>query len=84
MSRSSHTLDRFDVSFDDDHLIADAGLLLPATLAEHLGLKGLLDRHVDLGQAPGRANPGHKAMTLIHSALAGGTASMTPPGSALA
>lgn len=48
------------------------GLLLPATLAEHLGLKGLLDRHVELGKAPGRANPGHKAMTLLHSALAGG------------
>jgi Transposase DDE domain group 1 len=72
MSPSSHTLDRLDVSFDDDHLVADAGLVLPATLAEHLGLKDLLDRYVDLGEAPGRANPGHKAMTLIHSALAGG------------
>jgi hypothetical protein len=72
MKPSSHTLDRIAVSFDDDHLVADAGLMLPATLAEHLGLKELLDRHVDLGEAPGRANPGHKAMTLINSALAGG------------
>jgi hypothetical protein len=72
MSPSSHTLDQLDVGFDDDHLVADAGLLLPATLAAHLGLKDLIDRHVDLGDAPGRANPGHKAMTLIHSALAGG------------
>ncbi len=72
MQPSSHDLDRLAVSFDDDHLVADAGLMLPATLAEHLGLKGLLDRHVDLGEARGRANPGHKAMTLIHSALAGG------------
>lgn len=72
MKRSSHTLDRLEVTFDDDHLVGDAGLVLPATLAQHLGLKGLLDQHVDLGDRPGRANPGHKAMTLIHSALAGG------------
>lgn len=72
MKPSSHTLDRLEVSFDDDRLVADAGLLLPATLAQHLGLKELLDRHVHLGDRPGRANPGHKAMTLINSALAGG------------
>jgi hypothetical protein len=46
--------------------------MLPATLAQHLGLLELLDEHVDLGDAPGRAHVGHKAMTLIHSALAGG------------
>jgi len=72
MRPSSHTLDRLDVSFDDDHLVASAGLLLPATLAQHLGLKELFDSHVDLGDAPGRANPGHKAMTIVHSLLAGG------------
>ncbi len=32
----------------------------------------MFDDHVDLGQAVGHANVGHKAMTLIHSALAGG------------
>lgn len=58
--------------FDDGRLVANAGLLLPATLAQHLGLRELLDHHVDLGEARGRANVGHKAMTLIHSALAGG------------
>jgi hypothetical protein len=31
--RSSHSLDRLDTDFDDEHLVADAGLLLPATLA---------------------------------------------------
>ena len=36
--RSLHTLDRVEVIFDDEHLVADAGLILPATLAEHLGL----------------------------------------------
>ena len=28
--RSSHSLDRLDVAFDDDRLVADAGLILPA------------------------------------------------------
>ncbi len=70
--RSSHTLDRLDVVFDDDHLVADAGLLLPATLAHHLGLRELVERHLDLGAAPGRANAGDKLLTLVASALAGG------------
>jgi hypothetical protein len=29
--RSSPTVDRVDTAFDDDRLVADAGLLLPAT-----------------------------------------------------
>ena len=70
--RSSHSLDRLDVAFDDDRLVADAGLLLPATLAAHLGLKELVERHLDLGAAAGRANPGDKLLTLVMSALAGG------------
>jgi Transposase DDE domain group 1 len=69
---SSHSLDRIAVTFDDEHLVANAGLIAPATLAQHLGLRELFDQHVDLGAAAGRANVGHKAMTLIHSALAGG------------
>ena len=70
--RSSHSLDRFDTAFDDDRLVADAGLLLPATLAHHLGLRGLVERHLHLGSAAGRANVGDKLLTLIFSALAGG------------
>jgi Transposase DDE domain group 1 len=70
--RSSHSLDRLDVAFDDDRLVADAGLLLPATLAQHLGLKELVETHLDLGRATGRANVGDKLLSLIMSALAGG------------
>jgi hypothetical protein len=70
--RSSHTLDRMDTRFDDDRLVADAGLLLPATLAQHLGLRQLVERHLDLGAAVGRANAGDKLLTLVMSALAGG------------
>ncbi len=72
MQPSSHTLDRLGVEFDDPHLVANAGLLLPATLAQHLGLREVVEQHLDLGDAPGRANVGHKAMSLIHSMLAGG------------
>ncbi len=70
--RSSHSLDRLDVAFDDERLVADAGLLLPATLAQHLGLRELVDEHLDLGPAAGRANVGDKLLTLVMSALAGG------------
>jgi len=33
---SSHTLD-LDIAFDATHAVANAGLLLPATLAQRLG-----------------------------------------------
>ncbi len=69
---SSHSLDAIAVTFDDEHLVADAGLIQPATLAQHLGLRELFNARVDLGHAAGRANVGDKAMTVIHSVLAGG------------
>ena len=65
-------LDRIYVAFDDHRLVANAGLLLPVTVAHHLGLGELVDHHVDLGDAPGRANAGDKMLTLVASALAGG------------
>ena len=64
--------DRIQIAFDDHRLVANAGLMLPTTLAQHLGLPQLVDRHLDLGRAPGRANTGDKIMTLVASALAGG------------
>ena len=70
--RSSHSLDRVAVAFDDQRLIANAGLLFPATLGEHLGLRELVDAHVDLGSAAGRAHAGEKLVALVASALAGG------------
>ncbi len=72
MRSSCHSLDRIGVTFDDDHAVANAGLIQPATLAQHLGLRELFDEYVDLGAARGHANVGIKAMTLIESALAGG------------
>jgi hypothetical protein len=70
--RSSHTLDRLETAFDDDRLVPDAGPVLPATLAQHLGLRHLVDEHLQLGARPGRANVGDNLLTLVLPALAGG------------
>ena len=64
--------DRIQIAFDDHGLVANAGLILPATLALRLGLPQLLRKRLDLGGAPGRANTGDKMMTMVASALAGG------------
>ena len=64
--------DRVQIAFDDHRLVANAGLLLPVTLARHLGLGQPVDNHIDLGDAPGLANTGDKMLTLVASALAGG------------
>ena len=52
--------DRIQITFDDRRLVANAGLILPATLALRLGLPELVQRRLDLGNAPGRANTGDK------------------------
>ena len=64
--------DRIQIAFNDHRLVANAGLILPMTLAHHLGLGKLVDRHVDPGDVSGRANPEDKMLTLVASALAGG------------
>jgi hypothetical protein len=69
---SSHTLDQLDIAFDDTHAIANAGLLLPATLAERLGIEQAADALIDLGERAGAHRPSRKLLTLVHSMLAGG------------
>jgi Transposase DDE domain group 1 len=71
-SMASHTLDQLDICFDDTHAIANAGLLLPATLAERLGIEQTADQLIDLGERPGPHRPGRKLLTLVHAMLAGG------------
>jgi hypothetical protein len=70
--QSSHALDRTEITFDDDHAVANAGLLMTATLAERLGLEALVEEMVDLGLRPGAARPGRKVITLVQSMVAGG------------
>jgi hypothetical protein len=69
---SSHTLDQLDTCFDDTHAVANAGLLLAATLAERLGIEQTADQVIDLGERAGAYRPGRKLLTLVHAMLAGG------------
>jgi hypothetical protein len=69
---SSHVvLDQVEVAFDDERVVASAGLLLAATLAERLGIEQATDQLVDLGDRPGAARPGRKLLTLVHAMIAG-------------
>ena len=58
-------LDRIQIAFDDHRLVANAGLILPITLARHLGLSQLVQQHLDLGDAPGRANAGFQPSLIV-------------------
>ena len=51
------------VVFDDERAVANAGVVLPAVLAERLGIEALVDRTVDLGDRVGAANAGRKVMS---------------------
>ena len=68
-------LDGIEVRFDDDRAVADAGIVLAATLAGRLGVEALVDQTVELGDRAGAANSGAKVMTLI-SAIALGADSI--------
>ena len=48
---SQNNPDRIRIVFDDHRLVANAGLLLPATLARHLGLSPNPPRE-GLGDSP--------------------------------
>ena len=65
-------VDAVKVRFDEDRLVSDAGLVLTATLADRLGLEGLVNESVWLGYGtPGAALPGRKVMTLVSGMLTG-------------
>ncbi len=64
-------LDSLGVEFDDERLIANAGLVLVATLSKRLGIEQMVDKMVRLGERAGAAHPGRKVATLIHAIAAG-------------
>ncbi|MBW3544175.1 MAG: aminotransferase class I/II-fold pyridoxal phosphate-dependent enzyme, partial [Bacteroidetes bacterium] len=53
-----HTLDRFAVTFDDDHAVADAGLILTGTLVQRFGLEQLIDDKTKAIYVETIGNPG--------------------------
>jgi hypothetical protein len=71
VSGVSRGIDRIEVTFDDPSLVANAGLLLPATLVARLGLEALVDQTVWLVGRVGGASPGRKVLTLVAAVLAG-------------
>ena len=73
VSAISHKIDRLEAVFDDESLVADAGLLTVATLMDRLGLEDVVDSMVRLGRRPGGARPGRKVLTLVASMLLGGS-----------
>jgi hypothetical protein len=69
----SRGLDRIEVTFDDPSLVADAGLIVPATLMVRLGLEELVNATLKLVGRVGGARPGRKVLTLVATILAGGS-----------
>jgi Transposase DDE domain group 1 len=69
----SRGIDRMAVTFDDPGLVANAGLVVPATLMARLGLEGLVDRSVRLVGRVGGSRPGRKVLTLVATILVGGS-----------
>ena len=66
------------MTFDDEHLVANAGLLLVATLDTRLGIEELIDGTVRLVGRVGGALPGRKVLTLVYAIVAGARRSTTP------
>ena len=70
-------LDPLAVEFDDERAVANAGLLLPASLAGRLGIEALVNETVDLSGRAGGAGPGRKVLTLCQAMLLGADSSTT-------
>lgn len=64
-------LNSIRAEFDDQRLVADAGVLLASTLMNRLGLEDLVDNTLDLGKRPGASRPGRKVSSLIAAMLLG-------------
>ena len=73
MTAVSRSLDRVEVTFDEPGLVADAGLLVVATLIVRLGLETLVNQTVVLAGRAGGSRPGRKVLTVVASILAGGS-----------
>jgi hypothetical protein len=71
VSSVSRRIDRIRVTFDEPNLVANAGLLLVATLVARLDLECLINATVRLAGRVGGARPGRKVLTLVHAMVAG-------------
>lgn len=62
-------LDGIEIAFDDGALVADAGLVLPATLRDRLGAQELLEERVR--RPNDRRGAGARALSVVFAMLAG-------------
>jgi len=69
VTTSSRNLDGLQATFNHERIVANAGLILPATLMTRLGLEALINTWVRTGSS----RPGRKILTLVAAMLAGGT-----------
>ena len=67
----SHVPDRLSVTFDDESLVANAGLLVVATLSARLGIATIVEATVRMAGLVGGARPGRKVLTVVHAIVAG-------------
>ncbi len=65
-------IDDLEIAFNDERLVADAGLVLPATLCDRLGAAQLIDGLVERPGDPAiGAAAGAKALSIVFAMLAG-------------
>jgi len=64
-------LERLEAVFDDERVVANAGVLLSATLCGRLGLEALVDECVALADSSAGSRAGAKVLSLVHAMLVG-------------
>jgi hypothetical protein len=69
--RSGRRLDRLEAVFDDERVVANAGVLVASTLAERLGIEALVDQCVVLADRSAASRAGAKVLSLVHAMLLG-------------
>jgi hypothetical protein len=69
--RPGRRLDRLEAVFDDQRVVANAGVVLSATLAERRGVEALVDESVSLSDRSAGARAGAKVLSLVHAMLLG-------------
>jgi hypothetical protein len=65
-------LDGVGVKFDDERVVADAGVMLVATIAQRLGIEALAQQLLRLRRdRPGAANAGRKVIAVLYAMVLG-------------
>lgn len=60
-----------EVAFDDENLVANAGLAVFGAFCAKIDLDGIISERVRLGNRVGGANPAYKSLSLVHAMVAG-------------